>query len=73
MATVYRMTRERNNGWLNPPPVPGFNSLRSARSFARGYVCVKRVVADRGGRVKTERFVVVHPDTAKRHGWKVAS
>jgi len=48
-----------------------FESLRTARSFVRGY-CVPRVVA----RVPRERrfpFVICHPRTASRLGWKVAS
>lgn len=48
-----------------------FESLRAARSFVRGY-CVPRVVAQ----VPRERrfpFVICHPGTAARHGWKVAS
>ena len=71
MATVYRYSPARQNHWLNPAPMPGFNSLRAARSFASGYVTVDRVVANR--RTRREPFVVVHPRTAKRNGWRVVS
>ena len=58
---------------LNPDPMISFRSLRSARSFVRGY-CVPRVVALRPARRNpNERFVICHPVTAKRRGWKVVA
>jgi hypothetical protein len=60
-------------GIFNPDRTPliSFSSLRDARSFVRGY-CVPRVVA-RIPRVRRVPYVICHPDTARRHGWRVVS
>jgi len=55
---------------LNPDSFIAFASLRSARGFVRGY-CVERVIARRPRSI--EPFVICHPVTAKRRGWKVVA
>lgn len=53
-------------GWPRMGDGLFFSSLRSARSFVRGY-CVPRVVVQR----RRKLFQIVHPNTAARRGWKV--
>ena len=48
-----------------------FEAICTARSFVRGY-CVPRVVARVSGAHRFP-FVICHPSTASRHGWRVVS
>lgn len=52
-------------------PAPGtfvFTNLHAARRMLRGF-CVPRVIV----RVARGRWIIVHPTTARRHGWSVVS
>ena len=57
--------------FLDPEYTPGFNSLRSACDFARGF-CSRRVVVCKR-RTRVEPFVVISASTARRRNLPVLS
>lgn len=76
----FNAARRRQPIPLNPTNLITFGTLRAARSFRRGYVCVDRVVACRWIRVRrgpravlqrVPQFIVCHPRTADRNNWTV--